>query len=85
MIADLDADQRAAVTTESQLVAVDRRSRIGQDPRAHRRIAYRIAIGTADPRHMLVFTFTREAAARCVAGSCASGCASTWKPARSTR
>ncbi|MGA7756261.1 MAG: ATP-dependent DNA helicase UvrD2 [Ilumatobacteraceae bacterium] len=62
LIADLDADQRAAVTTESQLVAVIAGAGSGKTRVLTRRIAYRIAIGTADARHTLALTFTREAA-----------------------
>lgn len=62
LIADLDADQRAAVTTESQLVAVIAGAGSGKTRVLTRRIAYRIAIETADPRHTLALTFTREAA-----------------------
>ncbi len=62
LIADLDVDQRAAVTTESQLVAVIAGAGSGKTHVLTRRIAYRIAIGTAEPRHTLALTFTREAA-----------------------
>ena len=62
LIADLDADQRAAVTTESQLVAVIAGAGSGKTRVLTRRIAHRIAIETADPRHTLALTFTREAA-----------------------
>ena len=62
LIADLDADQRAAVTTESQLVAVIAGAGSGKTRVLTRRIAYRIAVGTADARHTLALTFTREAA-----------------------
>jgi DNA helicase-2/ATP-dependent DNA helicase PcrA len=62
LIADLDADQRAAVTTESQLVAVIAGAGSGKTRVLTRRIAYRIAIGSADARHTLALTFTREAA-----------------------
>ena len=62
LIADLDADQRAAVTTESHLVAVIAGAGSGKTRVLTRRIAYRIAIESADPRHTLALTFTREAA-----------------------
>ncbi len=62
LIADLDTDQRAAVTAESQLVAVIAGAGSGKTRVLTRRIAYRIAIGTADARHTLALTFTREAA-----------------------
>ncbi len=62
LIADLDADQRAAVTAESHLVAVIAGAGSGKTRVLTRRIAYRIAVETADPRHTLALTFTREAA-----------------------
>jgi DNA helicase-2/ATP-dependent DNA helicase PcrA len=62
LIADLDADQLAAVTTESRLVAVIAGAGSGKTRVLTRRIAYRIAIETADARHTLALTFTREAA-----------------------
>ena len=62
LIADLDADQRAAVTAESLLVAVVAGAGSGQTRVLTRRIAHRIAGGRADARHTLALTFTREAA-----------------------
>ena len=62
LIADLDADQRAAVTTESRLVAVIAGAGSGKTRVLTRRIAYRIATESADARHTLALTFTREAA-----------------------
>jgi DNA helicase-2/ATP-dependent DNA helicase PcrA len=62
LIADLDADQRAAVTTESRLVAVIAGAGSGKTRVLTRRIAHRIATDSADPRHTLALTFTREAA-----------------------
>jgi DNA helicase-2/ATP-dependent DNA helicase PcrA len=62
LLADLDADQRRAVTTESQLVAVVAGAGSGKTRVLTRRIAYRIAAGTADGAHTVVLTFTREAA-----------------------
>ena len=62
LIADLDADQRAAVTTESRLVAVIAGAGSGKTRVLTRRIAHRIADETADPRHTLALTFTRQAA-----------------------
>ncbi len=62
LIADLDADQRAAVTTDSRLVAVIAGAGSGKTRVLTRRIAWRIATETADPRHTLALTFTREAA-----------------------
>jgi len=62
LLADLDADQRAAVTTESQLVAVVAGAGSGKTRVLTRRIAHRIENGSADARHTLALTFTREAA-----------------------
>ncbi len=62
LVADLDASQRAAVTAESQLVAVIAGAGSGKTRVLTRRIAYRIATGSADARHTLALTFTREAA-----------------------
>lgn len=62
LLADLDADQRRAVTTESRLVAVIAGAGSGKTRVLIRRIAYRIATESADPRHTLALTFTREAA-----------------------
>ena len=62
LIADLDPDQRVAVTTESRLVAVIAGAGSGKTRVLTRRIAYRIATGDADARHTLALTFTREAA-----------------------
>ena len=62
LLADLDADQRAAVTTESRLVAVIAGAGSGKTRVLTRRIAHRIATDSADPRHTLALTFTREAA-----------------------
>ncbi|MGB0113448.1 MAG: ATP-dependent DNA helicase UvrD2 [Ilumatobacteraceae bacterium] len=62
LVADLDADQRAAVTSESQLVAVIAGAGSGKTRVLTRRIAYRVVTGSADARHTLALTFTREAA-----------------------
>lgn len=62
IVADLDADQRAAVTTESRLVAVIAGAGSGKTRVLTRRIAYRLADESADPGHTLALTFTREAA-----------------------
>jgi DNA helicase-2/ATP-dependent DNA helicase PcrA len=62
LLADLDADQRRAVTTDSQLVAVVAGAGSGKTRVLTRRVAYRIATGTADGAHTVVLTFTREAA-----------------------
>ncbi len=62
LTADLDADQRAAVTSDSHLVAVIAGAGSGKTRVLTRRIAYRIATQDADARHTLALTFTREAA-----------------------
>ena len=62
LLADLDADQRHAVTTDSQLVAVVAGAGSGKTRVLTRRVAYRIATGSADGAHTVVLTFTPEAA-----------------------
>ncbi len=62
LLDDLDADQRRAVAAESRLVAVIAGAGSGKTRVLTRRVAYRIATGSADARHTLVLTFTREAA-----------------------
>ena len=62
LLADLDDDQQRAVTTDSTLVAVIAGAGSGKTRVLTRRIAHRIAIGTADARHTIALTFTREAA-----------------------
>lgn len=62
LLDDLDPDQRAAVTAASPLVAVIAGAGSGKTRVLTRRIAHRIASGTAEPRHTLALTFTREAA-----------------------
>ncbi len=61
-LAGLDPDQVAAVSTPSTLVAVIAGAGSGKTRVLTRRIAYRTAAGTADARHTLALTFTREAA-----------------------
>ena len=62
LLGDLDPEQRAAVTTPSTLVAVIAAAGSGKTRVLARRIAYRVATGTADARHTLALTFTRQAA-----------------------
>ena len=62
LLAGLDDDQRRAVTTESQLVAVVAGAGSGKTRVLTRRVAYRVVNGTAEEQHTLVLTFTREAA-----------------------
>jgi DNA helicase-2/ATP-dependent DNA helicase PcrA len=61
-LADLDPDQSAAVSTPATLVAVIAGAGSGKTRVLTRRIAYRVAAGTAVARHTLALTFTREAA-----------------------
>jgi len=58
----LDEAQLAAVTTPSTLVAVIAAAGSGKTRVLTRRIAHRVDLGTADARHTLALTFTREAA-----------------------
>jgi DNA helicase-2/ATP-dependent DNA helicase PcrA len=60
--AGLTPDQIAAVTTPSTLVAVIAGAGSGKTRVLTRRILHRIERGTADARHTLALTFTREAA-----------------------
>ena len=62
LLGDLDADQRRAVTAESRLVAVIAGAGSGKTRVLTRRVAHRILTGSAEARHTLVLTFTREAA-----------------------
>jgi DNA helicase-2/ATP-dependent DNA helicase PcrA len=62
VLAGLDEHQRRAVTVESQLVAIVAGAGSGKTRVLTRRVAYRVANGTADEAHTLVLTFTREAA-----------------------
>jgi DNA helicase-2/ATP-dependent DNA helicase PcrA len=62
LLADLDPEQRTAVTAPSTLVAVIAGAGSGKTRVLTRRVAYRIATATADAQHTLVLTFTREAA-----------------------
>ncbi|MET0460221.1 MAG: UvrD-helicase domain-containing protein, partial [Ilumatobacteraceae bacterium] len=61
-LSGLDPAQAAAVTTPSTLVAVIAGAGSGKTRVLTTRIAHRVAIGTADARHTLALTFTREAA-----------------------
>jgi DNA helicase-2/ATP-dependent DNA helicase PcrA len=62
LLGDLDAEQRTAVTTPSTLVAVIAAAGSGKTRVLARRIAYRVATGSAEARHTLALTFTRQAA-----------------------
>jgi DNA helicase-2/ATP-dependent DNA helicase PcrA len=59
----LDAQQRAAVTSAAAPLAIIASAGSGKTMVLTRRIAYRIAAGTADAKHVLALTFTRDAAA----------------------
>ncbi len=58
----LDGAQRRAVTSEAQPLAILAGPGSGKTRVLTRRIAYRCANGSADPRHVLAVTFTRKAA-----------------------
>src|SRR3954447_25458872 len=58
----LDGDQREAVTTPGAPLAILAPAGSGKTRVLTRRIAYRVATGTADPGHVLAITFTRRAA-----------------------
>jgi DNA helicase II / ATP-dependent DNA helicase PcrA len=62
LLAGLDDDQRAAVIAPEGLVAVIAAAGSGKTTVLTKRILHRIATGTADPRHTVAITFTREAA-----------------------
>jgi len=62
LLAGLDEDQRAAVTSEAGRLAILAGAGSGKTRVLTRRIAHRVATGTADPRHVLAITFTRRAA-----------------------
>lgn len=63
LIADLDDDQRRAVTCAPSATIVHAGAGSGKTRVLTHRIAWRIADGTADPSRVLAITFTREAAA----------------------
>lgn len=58
----LDGDQRAAVTVPPGLVAVIAGAGSGKTTVLTRRILHRLASGSADARHTVAITFTRQAA-----------------------
>jgi DNA helicase-2/ATP-dependent DNA helicase PcrA len=58
----LDDAQREAVTTEQAPLAIIAGPGSGKTRVLTRRIAWRVATGTADARHVLAVTFTRKAA-----------------------
>jgi DNA helicase-2/ATP-dependent DNA helicase PcrA len=63
MLYGLDAEQREAVTTTAAPLAIVAAAGSGKTTVLTRRIAYRVAHGTAHPQHVLALTFTRDAAA----------------------
>lgn len=62
LLDDLDAAQREAVTTDAAPLRILAGAGSGKTRVLTRRLAHRVAVGTADPRHALVLTFTRRAA-----------------------
>ena len=58
----LSPAQRRAVTTDATPLCVLAGAGAGKTRVLTRRIAYRLATGTADPGHVLALTFTRKAA-----------------------
>lgn len=58
----LDDVQRAIVTSSAMPLVVLAPAGSGKTRVLTRRIAYRVATGSADPRHVLALTFTRKAA-----------------------
>ncbi|MGA0148804.1 MAG: UvrD-helicase domain-containing protein [Ilumatobacteraceae bacterium] len=63
LLADLDDDQRRAVTCAPTATVIHAGAGSGKTRVLTHRIAWRIARGTADPSRVLAITFTREAAA----------------------
>ena len=62
LLEGLDGAQRAAVTSTAMPLVVLAPAGSGKTRVLTRRIAYRVATGAADPRHVLALTFTRKAA-----------------------
>ncbi len=62
LLADLDEAQREAVTSDGAPLVVLAGAGSGKTRVLTRRIAWRCATGSADPRHVLAITFTRKAA-----------------------
>jgi len=62
LLADLDDDQRHAVTVEAAPLAVHASAGSGKTRVLTRRIAWRAREGLHDPDHVLAVTFTRKAA-----------------------
>lgn len=62
ILADLDDRQRLAVSTPAAPLRILAGAGSGKTRVLTRRIAYRVATESADPRHVLALTFTRKAA-----------------------
>jgi len=62
LLADLDPAQRNAVTDDSPTLCILAGAGSGKTRVLTRRIAHRVATGTADAQHVLAVTFTRRAA-----------------------
>jgi DNA helicase II / ATP-dependent DNA helicase PcrA len=62
LLVGLDADQRRAVQSEAAPLAIVASAGSGKTTVLTRRIAHRIEIGQAQPRHIVALTFTRDAA-----------------------
>jgi len=62
LLRGLDAQQVEAVTTTAAPLAIIAGAGSGKTTVLTRRIAHRVASGTADARHVLALTFTRDAA-----------------------
>jgi len=62
LIRGLDRNQWAAVTSQAPLLAVIAGAGSGKTGVLTRRVAYRCLSNTADPSHVAVLTFTRQAA-----------------------
>lgn len=62
LLRGLDERQLEAVTSDAAPLAVIAAAGSGKTTVLTRRIAYRVATGTADARHVLALTFTRDAA-----------------------
>jgi DNA helicase-2/ATP-dependent DNA helicase PcrA len=63
LLGDLTPAQREAVTSTAAPLCILAGAGSGKTRVLTRRIAYRLATGSADPRHVLALTFTRRAAA----------------------
>ncbi len=62
LLVGLDADQRTAATTTAMPLAVIAAAGSGKTTVLTRRIAHRIVTGSAEAKHTLALTFTRDAA-----------------------